>query len=165
MVTVYLTTARRDTILNRVVNNSQSLDTTFAALADPTRRAILAQLALGMSTVTQLAEPFDISLPAVSKHLRVLEDAGLLVRQKDGRVHRCTLDPGPMTRAAEWIGEMRRFWESQFDALAAYLERTKEESWPRSRHSLKAPRSRSRSGAPSPRRGPKSSARGRTRKR
>jgi len=146
-----------------MVNNSATLDATFSALADPTRRAILAQLALGMSTVTELAEPFDISLPAVSRHLRVLEDAGLLVRQIDGRMHRCTLDPEPMARAAEWIGEMRHFWESQFDALAAYLERPEEESWPQSRHNPK--QRRSSSAASSPRRGPRSSGPGRTRKR
>jgi DNA-binding transcriptional ArsR family regulator len=148
-----------------MVNNSATLDATFAALADPTRRAILAQLTLGTSTVTELAEPFDISLPAVSKHLRVLEDAGLLVRQREGRVHRCSLDPEPIARAADWIGEMRSFWESQFEVLAAYIESTKEASWPLSRHSHSPKQRRSNFAVPSPRRGPKSSAPGRTRRR
>ncbi len=97
------------------------LDGTFSALADPTRRAILARLALGEASVTELAEPFDVSLPAVSKHLRVLERAGLLTREKDGRVRRCRLVAGPMQEAAEWIVSYRHFWEAQFDALAEYL--------------------------------------------
>jgi DNA-binding transcriptional ArsR family regulator len=98
-----------------------SLDTTFAALADPTRRAILAQLGRGQATVTELAEPFDISLPAISKHLRVLEQAGLLVREKEGRIRRCRLVAEPLRNAAEWIAHYQQFWEGQFDALAEYL--------------------------------------------
>jgi DNA-binding transcriptional ArsR family regulator len=97
------------------------LDATFGALADPTRRAILMRLALGEATVTELAAPFDVSLPAVSKHLRVLESAGLLRREIDGRIHRCRLAPQPMKDAAAWIETYRSFWESQFDALAQYL--------------------------------------------
>ncbi len=99
-----------------------SLDATFAALADPTRRAILARLARGESSVSHLAEPFPVSLPAISKHLRVLERAGLIVRKKDGRVRRCRLLPEPMKDAAEWIERYRQFWEQQFEALARFLE-------------------------------------------
>ena len=98
------------------------LDATFGALSDPTRRAILARLARGEATVTELAQPFNVSLPAVSKHLRVLESAGLLRREIDGRIHRCRLSPRPMKDAARWIEQYRRFWEDQFDALAKYLE-------------------------------------------
>lgn len=101
-----------------------TLDRTFHALADPTRRAILARLALGEASAGELAEPFDMSLPAISKHLRVLEGAGLLARRREGRVHRCNLDPEPMKAAADWIIEHQRFWEQQFDRLAQYLEET-----------------------------------------
>lgn len=104
------------------------LDGTFSALADPTRRAILARLALGEASVTELAEPFDVSLPAVSKHLRVLERAGLLTREKDGRVRRCRLVADPMQEASEWIASYQRFWEERFDTLAEYLyESTRKE--------------------------------------
>jgi len=98
------------------------LDTTFHALADPTRRGILAQLALGEASVGELAAPYDMSLPAISKHLKVLEGAGFLTREKDGRVHRCRLEPAPMKEAADWIDQYRRFWEGQLDRLADYLE-------------------------------------------
>ncbi|HEY8182947.1 MAG TPA: metalloregulator ArsR/SmtB family transcription factor [Thermoanaerobaculia bacterium] len=162
MATVYLTFARHGTILNQLVNNSDPLDATFAALGDPTRRAILARLTLGQWTVGELAEPFDMSLPAVSKHLRVLEEAGLLVRQRDGRIHRISLDPRPIEQAADWITEMRLFWESQFDALAAYLERTTEETCPPPPHPK---RRRSRSAEHSQHQGKKSSRRGPTRRR
>jgi DNA-binding transcriptional ArsR family regulator len=104
---------------------STSLDSTFAALADPTRRTILARLARGQSSVTELAEPHAMSLPAISKHLRVLEDAGLLKREKDGRVHRCQLNARPMKQAAKWIAQYERFWEGQFDSLAKFLNETK----------------------------------------
>jgi len=157
-----LTFAALGTILNQLVNDSDPLDATFAALGDPTRRAILARLTLGQLTVGELAEPFDMSLPAVSKHLRVLEDAGLLVRQRDGRIHRISLDPRPIEQAADWITEMRRFWELQFDALAAYLERTTEETWPQQQRPK--PR-RSKSAERSPHREKKSSRRGPTRRR
>jgi DNA-binding transcriptional ArsR family regulator len=102
--------------------NYSSLDSTFAALADPTRRAILSRLALGEANVSELAEPFSISLPAISKHLRVLEDAGLLVRRKEGRTHHCSLRADPLGDAVEWIEEARRFWGGRLDALAEYLE-------------------------------------------
>lgn len=98
------------------------LGTTFAALADPTRRAILARLAMGEASVGDLAEPFDISLPAVSKHLRVLEGAGLIAVHKQGRVRRCAVAAAPLQEAAAWIEEYRRFWETALDSLARYLE-------------------------------------------
>jgi DNA-binding transcriptional ArsR family regulator len=100
----------------------KSLDVVFSALADPTRRAIIARLNRGESSVSDLAEPFDISLPAISKHVRVLEDAGLLTRRKDGRVSRCRLIGRPLKDAADWIYRYRRFWERQFDALVEYLD-------------------------------------------
>lgn len=87
------------------------LDATFGALADPIRRAILARLARGESSIVELAEPFAVSLPAILKHLRVLENAGLLARQKDGRVNRCRLIAAPLKDAAAWIGKYRKFWE------------------------------------------------------
>lgn len=96
----------------------------FGALADPTRRAILARLALGETSVGELAEPFEMSLPAVSKHLGVLETAGLVQRQKQGRVRRCQLDGRPLEAAATWIAHYRQFWEAQLDSLARYLEET-----------------------------------------
>ncbi|MFN8457734.1 MAG: metalloregulator ArsR/SmtB family transcription factor [Anaerolineae bacterium] len=105
-----------------MVNYSvQSLDTTFAALADPTRRAILARLSRGEATVTELATPFKVSLPAISKHLRILERAGLLAREKEGRIHRCRLVAAPMKDVATWIATYQHFWEGQFDSLAQYL--------------------------------------------
>jgi DNA-binding transcriptional ArsR family regulator len=99
------------------------LDSTFAALADATRRGILARLARrGETSVSDLAAPCQMSLPAVSKHLRVLEKAGLVSRQKDGRVRRCRLRPEPMKDAAAWIEHYRQFWETQLDSLARYVE-------------------------------------------
>jgi len=103
-----------------MVKHRDSLDSTFGALADPTRRAILERLARGEAPVTELAAPFEMSLPAISKHLGVLEAAGLLTRERDGRLRRCGLAPGPMKAAAEWIARYQRFWEGQFDALADY---------------------------------------------
>ena len=108
--------------------NYSSLDRTFAALADPTRRAILSRLALGEANVSELAEPFSISLPAISKHLRVLEEAGLLERRKEGRTHHCRLRPEPLSEAAQWIEEARRFWDERLDALAQFLEQTNEDT-------------------------------------
>lgn len=101
---------------------AEALNLTFSALADPTRRAILERLSFGDSSVTDLAEPFDVSLPAISKQLRVLERAGLLTQEKDGRVRRCRLEALPMKEAVEWIAQYRRFWEDQLDSLAKYLE-------------------------------------------
>ncbi len=102
--------------------STETLDLTFAALADPTRRSILERLSTGDSSVTALAEPYNVSLPAISKQLRVLERAGLLVQQKDGRVRRCKLDAQPMKEAVDWIAQYRRFWEDKLESLAAYLE-------------------------------------------
>src|SRR6184192_2590191 len=104
--------------------SSRTLDRTFAALADPTRRRILAHLAQGDRRVTDLARPHDMSLPAVSKHLRVLEKAGLLRRRRYGRVHEMRLDAKPLKEAAQWVEEYRKFWEGSLDRLAAYLEKT-----------------------------------------
>ncbi len=114
-------------IFNQMVNYSETaigptLDLTFAALADPTRRAILERLAQGDSSVTVLAEPFDVSLPAISKQLSVLENAGLLVKEKDGRVRRCRLDAAPMQEAVRWMERYRRFWEDRLSSLASYLD-------------------------------------------
>jgi DNA-binding transcriptional ArsR family regulator len=106
---------------------SDSLGATFAALADPTRRAILERLARGEASVTELAEPFQVSLPAISKQLRVLEQAGLLIREKEGRVRRCRLDAEPMREAAEWLARYRRYWERQLDSLADYLNELQSE--------------------------------------
>ena len=108
---------------NRMVTSSGTLDRTFAALSDSTRRAILARLAQGEATVGELARPFRVSRPAISKHLRVLERAGLVQRERDGRVSRCELDAEPMRDAAEWIGRYREFWSDRLDSLARYLER------------------------------------------
>ncbi|HXF49660.1 MAG TPA: metalloregulator ArsR/SmtB family transcription factor [Verrucomicrobiae bacterium] len=101
--------------------SSNALDQTFGALSDPTRRAILKMLASGERTVTELAEPFRISLPAISKHLRVLENAGLLRQEKEGRIHRCHIIAKPLKDASEWIAHYRAFWEQSFDRLDEYL--------------------------------------------
>ena len=103
--------------------SARTLDRTFAALADPTRRQILADVALGDRRVTDLARPHDMSLPAVSKHLRVLENAGLLLRRRYGRVHEMQLDAKPLKQAAQWVEEYRKFWEGSLDRLAEYLEK------------------------------------------
>jgi DNA-binding transcriptional ArsR family regulator len=107
-----------------MVTNSGHLDRTFGALADPIRRAILARLADGDATVGELAGPFEVSRPAISKHLRVLERAGLVRRTRDGRLSRCGLDAKPMRVAAEWVERYRRFWEGQLDSLSRYLEQS-----------------------------------------
>src|SRR5213596_912389 len=101
------------------------LDTTFAALADPTRRAILARLASGEASVTELAEPFAMSLPAISKHLKVLERAGLIARGREAQWRPCRLEAGPLKDAAEWLEHYRRFWEQSFDRLDDYLRQLK----------------------------------------
>jgi DNA-binding transcriptional ArsR family regulator len=103
--------------------SSRLLNRTFAALADPTRRRILAHLAHGDHCVTDLARPYSMSLPAVSKHLRVLEHAGLIRRRRSGRVHRLRLQAAPMKQASQWIEEYRRFWEQSFDRLDEYLKK------------------------------------------
>jgi len=97
------------------------LDTTFAALADPTRRAILGRLVSGETSVTELAEPFAMSLPAVSKHLKVLERAGLISRGREAQWRPCRLEAGPLKDAADWLEHYRRFWEDSLDRLDEYL--------------------------------------------
>lgn len=105
-----------------MVTNGPDLDLVFGALADPTRRAILDRLAHGEATVGQLAAPFNVSRPAISKHLRVLERAHLVRRTPDGRMSRCELDAGPMREAADWVERYREFWEQQLDSLKRYVE-------------------------------------------
>jgi DNA-binding transcriptional ArsR family regulator len=102
------------------------LSTTFAALSDPTRRAILARLASGETSVTKLAAPFDISLPAVSKHLKVLERAGLIARGREAQRRPCRLEAGPLAEVADWVERYRRFWEGTFDRLDQYLYEVQE---------------------------------------
>jgi DNA-binding transcriptional ArsR family regulator len=97
------------------------LSITFAALADPTRRAILERLAEGAATVGELAEPFEMSLPAISKHLKVLENAGLISRGRDAQWRPCQLDAGPLKEVADWVGRYRRHWEERLDRLDEYL--------------------------------------------
>ncbi len=99
------------------------MNRTFAALADPTRRHILAHLAQGDKCVTRLAKPHAMSLPAVSKHLRVLEKAGLLRRRRYGRIHEMRLNAKPLQEAARWVNEYRKFWQGSLDRLAEYLEK------------------------------------------
>ena len=105
--------------------NDHALDATFHALADPTRRAILARLCQGQASVGVLAEPFDMSLPAVSKHLKVLESADLITRHRDGRVSRMEFNAPALTGAAGWITYYKKFWEGRLDRLARHLEETK----------------------------------------
>lgn len=100
---------------------ADTLSSTFAALADPTRRAILAQLALGESSVTEIAKPFAMSMPAVSKHLRVLERAGLITRGRDAQWRPCRLQATPLKDVSSWLEGYRQFWEQSFDRLDDYL--------------------------------------------
>jgi DNA-binding transcriptional ArsR family regulator len=101
------------------------LSATFAALADPTRRAILARLLSGERSVTELAEPFDMSMPAVSKHLRVLERAGLIARRREAQWRHCQIDAGPLKEVAEWAERYRHIWEDRLDRLDKYLQHLK----------------------------------------
>ncbi|GAB4233622.1 MAG: metalloregulator ArsR/SmtB family transcription factor [Methyloligellaceae bacterium] len=103
------------------MNQAASLDATFAALADPVRRAIIARLASGSATVTELAAPFAISLPAVSRHLKVLEAAGLIRREVEAQRRRCHLEPAALARAEQWIERCRSFWQERFDSLDDHL--------------------------------------------
>jgi DNA-binding transcriptional ArsR family regulator len=100
---------------------TDTLDSTFAALADSTRRAILARLSSGEATVTELAEPFEMTLPAVSKHLKVLERAGLVSRGRVAQSRPCRLEAAPLREAADWVESYRRFWDGSFDRLEDYL--------------------------------------------
>ena len=102
--------------------SADRLDATFAALADPTRRAILARLASGDASVSELAEPFEMSQPAISKHLKVLERAGLIVRSREAQWRPCRLQAGPLKDADEWLERYRRHWEESFDRLDIYLQ-------------------------------------------
>jgi len=102
--------------------SADPLSQTFAALADPTRRAILARLCAGEATVSELAEPFDMSLPAVSKHLKVLERAGLIARGREAQWRPCRLDAAPLKDAAGWLERYRQFWEQSLDRLQDYLD-------------------------------------------
>jgi DNA-binding transcriptional ArsR family regulator len=106
--------------------NTERLSATFAALADPTRRAILARLASREASVSELAEPFAMSLPAVSKHLKVLERAGLITRGRAAQWRPCRLEAAPLKDAADWLEEYRRFWEESFDRLEEYLRELQE---------------------------------------
>lgn len=101
------------------------MSATFSALADPTRRAILARLATGEATVTELAKPFEISMPAVSRHLKVLEQAGLIARGREAQWRPCRLEAAPLKDAQEWLDRYQRFWNDQLDRLATYLEEDK----------------------------------------
>lgn len=104
-----------------MVKYSATLDSTFGALADPTRRAILASLMLGETSLSALAGPHRMSLPAVMKHVRVLQDAGLVAQKKVGRTRYCRLAPAPLKQAEDWIAQYRRFWEGAFDSLERFL--------------------------------------------
>ena len=108
----------------------KALDHTFSALADPTRRAILVRLAQGEATVGELAKPFDISLPAISRHLKVLEDASLISNERDGKRRRCRLKPEALVAAADWLDFQRRFWTGSLERLDAHLNQTPKERTP-----------------------------------
>jgi DNA-binding transcriptional ArsR family regulator len=116
------------------------LSATFAALADPTRRAILARLASGEATVNELAEPFEISLPAVSRHLKVLEGAGLISRTREAQARPCKLEPEALKRAYSWIEHYRRFWDESFDRMAAYLAELQAEEAAAQTSEIKTPK-------------------------
>ena len=110
-----------ETTLTPTLDDEQRLTNTFAALASPTRRAILARLALGEATVNELAEPFAMKLPAISKHLKVLERAGLITRGHRAQYRPCALDPRPLAQVATWAEQYRSIWETRFDHLGEYL--------------------------------------------
>jgi DNA-binding transcriptional ArsR family regulator len=117
-----------------------ALSSTFAALADPTRRAILARLASGEASVTQLAEPFAMSMPAISKHLKVLERANLIGRGRDAQWRPCRLEAAPLKDVADWIDHYRQFWEQSFDRLDDYLRELKAQKL--ATHKLQSPKSK-----------------------
>ena len=108
---------------------NDQLSETFGALADPTRRAILARLSSGEASVTELAEPFAMSMPAISKHLKVLERAGLVVRGREAQWRPCRLQAAPLQDVAGWVEHYRRFWEESFDRLDDYLKELKKQDW------------------------------------
>jgi DNA-binding transcriptional ArsR family regulator len=128
---VYLTCR----LINSLVQHmADQLSTTFAALADPTRRAILARLARGECSVTELAEPFDMSMPAVSKHLRVLERAGLIARGREAQWRPCRIEAGPLKEVADWTERYRNLWEQRLDRLDKYLQQMKSKEEKRHGH-------------------------------
>jgi DNA-binding transcriptional ArsR family regulator len=150
--------------LNQMVKyNDQILDRTFAALADPTRRALLSRLSdRDMLSVSELAQPFAMSLPAIMKHLDVLSDAGLIAREKTGRVVACRLTAKPMEQAMEWLNRYQRFWSDNLDRLAAFLE---EDQWPSHQAPPVVPQDRTSASSAASMRAPKGSTRrGPTRK-
>ncbi len=104
-----------------MVNRLDSLDRVFRALADPTRRAMLTRLAKGQASIGTLGDPFAMTKAAVTKHVKVLERAGLLVRAVEGRVHTCRIDPAPLTKAEQWVEQVRSYWEGRLDELSGYL--------------------------------------------
>lgn len=110
--------------------SSDNLDAIFAALADPTRRAILERLTLGDSSVSDLAEPFAMTLPAITKHLKVLERAGLISRGRDAQFRPCHLEAKPLQEANAWVGQYRQFWEESFDRLEVYLSQIQNDGKP-----------------------------------
>ena len=110
-----------------MVYYSATLDDTFSALADPTRRAIISKLAKGEASIMEIASPFNMSLPAVSKHIRALEKAGLVARSKRGRVHYCRLNAKPLRDAAKWLVFYQQFWDAKLDSLATFLEEDSKE--------------------------------------
>jgi DNA-binding transcriptional ArsR family regulator len=114
--------------------SADQLSSTFAALADPTRRAILARLVSGECSVTELAEPFDMSMPAVSKHLRVLERAGLIARGREAQWRPCRIEAGPLKDASDWIENYRHIWEARLDRLDDYLKELKKKEKRHGRH-------------------------------
>ena len=121
-----------------VKHSEADLDATFAALADGTRRSILARLASGEASVTELAKPFDMSLPAISKHLKVLERAGLIARGRDAQWRPARLDAGPLKEVADWVDHYRKFWEESFDRLDEYLreiQKKEKDNVPKNRNS------------------------------
>jgi DNA-binding transcriptional ArsR family regulator len=113
------------------MNSEQKLTATFAALADPTRRAILARLAKGEASVNELAEPFNISLPAISRHLKVLERAGLITRGRDAQYRPCRLDTKPLKEVAGWVDTYRHMWEHSFDRMSEYLRTLQKQEKPK----------------------------------
>jgi DNA-binding transcriptional ArsR family regulator len=145
-----LTRDAPEKILNHIVEYAgPELDATFAALSDATRRGILARLAQGEASVSDLAAPYDISLPGVSKHLRVLERARLIARRKDGRTNRCRLVAELMKDAAKWIECYRQCWEQQFDALARFLAESQRKGEKTCQPHHRATQGRFKSGGPS----------------
>ena len=121
-----MTGLSQSTIYNHMVIHNDQLDQIFGALSDATRRGMLAQLSKGETNITTLAEPYNISQPAISKHLRVLERAGLIKRTRRGRDHIIRANPGPAKQARDWISYYAQFWEEQFDAVEQYLEQSGE---------------------------------------